>query len=529
MKKRFNTTGLCNPDRHWMADVSGKIAEILDMVEAGDYFIINRPRQYGKTTTLFLLERELLKTGEYLPLGISLEGIDAPTYQSHPQFIETFLGKIENELERLERQEAVSVIRQGTAGTRNFFQLDELIGKLCSMEQHIVLMIDEVDHASNNQLFIDFLGMLRNKYLEKNKGKGDTFHSVILAGVHDIKTLKSKIRPDEEQKFNSPWNIAAAFDIDMGFSVDEISSLLTAYSRDKEVRIDIPAAAGKIHYYTSGYPFLTGCICKLLDEKVLPAKSTDASTITDSDIESAVNRLLKESNTNFDSLIKNLENDPDLYEFIKVIAVEGEIISYHVTDNLINLAKTYGMVAEENGNCKIHNRIYEQLIYDHMMVKLIREKKTGKISQYNVSSNFTGNDGDLDFEKVLLKFREFMNEQYSPKDGDFLERNGRLVFQAFLKPIINGRGYDFKEAQISEERRLDIVVTWGSSRYVVELKIWRGQEAHKAGLRQLADYLERMNMLKGYLVVFDPRKTSKKELKQEIIHVGNKEIFTVLV
>ena len=31
------------------------------MIEQGDYFVINRPRQYGKTTTIYMLNR-LLKT-----------------------------------------------------------------------------------------------------------------------------------------------------------------------------------------------------------------------------------------------------------------------------------------------------------------------------------------------------------------------------------------------------------------------------------------------------------------------------------
>lgn len=31
---------------------------------------------------------------------------------------------------------------------------------------------------------------------------------------------------------------------------------------------------------------------------------------------------------------------------------------------------------------------------------------------------------------------------------------------AFLKPIINGSGYDFKEVQISDEKRLDLVITY---------------------------------------------------------------------
>lgn len=530
MARRFNITGLCNPSRHYMADVSGKITRIMAMIDDGDYFIINRPRQYGKTTTLFLLERELLDKSQYLPIKISFEGIDKTIYDSYQHFIETFLEKIIKELSRLNKKELVSLLEKNIKTTRNFFQLDGLLESLNNSGEKIVLLVDEVDSASNNQLFLDFLGMLRNKYLERNEGKGHTFHSVILAGVHDIKTLKKKIREDEDQQFNSPWNIAAAFDVDMDFDIDEIASLLSQYADEKGVSMDIPGAAHSLSYYTSGYPFLVSYICKLLDEKILPSKPRNRQkTLTLNDIEDAVSGLLKESNTNFDSLIKNLENHPGLYDFVKSIAVEGELISYHVTDNLISLAKTYGIVGEEKGNCVIHNKIYEQLIYDHMTVKLLREQKVERLSHFNTASQFVNAEGELNFEKVLLKFQDFMKEQYSEKDRPFLERNGRLVFQAFLKPIINGHGFDFKEAQISEERRLDIVVTWGVTKYIVELKIWRGPEAHLQGLKQLSDYLERTNLQKGYLIIFDSRKRKTKEWRQKDEIIDGKEIFTVRV
>ncbi len=527
MNKQFNITGLCIPDIHWTADVPGKLQQIIKMVEAGDYFIINRPRQFGKTTILFMLEKELLKTGSFLPIEISFEGIDAPTFNSHPLFIQTFLGKISKELKRLNRPDLLSIIQQETGAIQNFFHLDELLEKLNTTDPHLVLMIDEVDNSSNNQLFLDFLGMLRNKYLERHKGKGATFHSVILAGVHDIKTLKYKIRPNEDQKFNSPWNIAANFDVPMELDVTEISSLLTTYSLGTGVTINIPAYVEKLYYYTSGHPFLVSYLCKLLDEKIMPGKSVKRWDLAD--IEVAVTLLLKETNSNFDSLIKNLENNPELYTFIKSIAIEGDSTSYHVTDNLISLAKMHGMVAEEEGNCKIHNKIYEQLIYDHMMVKLIREGRVEKISQYTISANYIDSDGNLDFEKVLLKFQEFMKEQYSQKDRSFLERNGRLVFQAFLKPIINGKGFDFKEAQISAERRLDIAVTWGNTKYIIELKIWRGPKAHKEGLQQLTGYLEHSHSPKGYLIIFDTGKRKRNQWSKETIHIQNKEIFMVRV
>ena len=54
-------------------------------------------------------------------------------------------------------------------------------------------MMDEVDKASNNIIFIDFLAMLRNKYIKARDGLDKTFKSVILAGVHDIKNLKMHI------------------------------------------------------------------------------------------------------------------------------------------------------------------------------------------------------------------------------------------------------------------------------------------------------------------------------------------------
>lgn len=78
-------------------------------------------------------------------------------------------------------------------------------------EKPIVLMIDEVDSATNNQVFLDFLAQLRWYYLKRDRLP--TFRSVILAGVYDVKNIKRKIRPDDEHKMNSPWNIAADFDV----------------------------------------------------------------------------------------------------------------------------------------------------------------------------------------------------------------------------------------------------------------------------------------------------------------------------
>ena len=53
--RKFNITGVCIPALHYMVDTSAKIAQIGQMIDDGLYFIINRARQFGKTTTLYLL------------------------------------------------------------------------------------------------------------------------------------------------------------------------------------------------------------------------------------------------------------------------------------------------------------------------------------------------------------------------------------------------------------------------------------------------------------------------------------------
>ena len=71
--KRFNVTGVCIPVMHYMVDTSAKIDTIIrDYIEPGTYFVINRARQYGKTTTLALLSEKL--RDHFLVLPLTFEG-----------------------------------------------------------------------------------------------------------------------------------------------------------------------------------------------------------------------------------------------------------------------------------------------------------------------------------------------------------------------------------------------------------------------------------------------------------------------
>lgn len=503
MKKRFNVTGTCIPQMHYWVDISEKLKYIMKLIENKEYFIINRPRQYGKTTTLYMLEKALEKNDEYLVLSISFEGVGDLIFEQEKIFSKEFLGILADSL-YMNSENLANFLENEKKDVVTFQDLSRAITKFIKRSnKKVILMIDEVDKSSNNQLFLSFLGMLRNKYLLRNAGKDYTFYSVVLAGVHDVKSLKSGMRADEEHKYNSPWNIASDFDIDMSFSEREIGTMIEDYVNSTGVIVDKEYYSKRLRYYTSGYPFLVSKLCKIIDEKIMEKEEL---TWKNEYMDMAVKELLRESNTNFDSLIKNIENNKHLYNFVKRIVLDGENMTYVGTDEIVSLATMYGILKEENGNCKVNNRIYEQLIYNHMIMKTIRENKCASMSDYNYKSNFINSDGSLEIISIFVKFQEFMKHEYSEKRQSFLEEDGRLLFLAFLSPIINGIGFAFKEVKGGNEKRFDIVITYEKKLYIIELKIWRGEEYHKKGLVQLGEYLEQYNLNEGYLLIFDFRK-----------------------
>ncbi|MBO5069540.1 MAG: 9-O-acetyl-N-acetylneuraminate esterase, partial [Roseburia sp.] len=68
MGKIFNVDGYCDPELHYMVDISGRLSEIKTMVDFGQYFTVNRARQFGKTTTLMALTEYLKKDYEVISL-----------------------------------------------------------------------------------------------------------------------------------------------------------------------------------------------------------------------------------------------------------------------------------------------------------------------------------------------------------------------------------------------------------------------------------------------------------------------------
>ena len=515
MNRYFNITGCCNPQEHYMVNLDSRLAQIKKMVDRGQYFSINKGRQYGKTTILKAL-REYLKN-DYVVISMDFQFVSTSEFATENSFVKAFARLLWSRYHREMPNEIEEQIKQMKLSL-NYVEADLFVtlSEWCEMSSKpIVLMIDEVDSASNNQVFLDFLAQLRGYYLERTEFP--TFQSVILAGVHDIRNLRQKIRPDAEHKHNSPWNIASNFDIDMSFSVSDIAGMLTEYEQDHHTGMDIQKLSQLIYDYTSGYPVLVSSICKYMDE--------NQKNWTSENLVSAVKAIIVSKMPLFESLINKLEDNQQLCNLLYRLLFQGEKFLFSAYDSAIQSAVMYGFVKNQNGSLEIANRIFETVIYDWFISSASTNSPIFS-EGVNDKNQFIQNS-QLNMEKILEKFILHFNDIYGSQPDKFKEEDGRKLFLLYLRPIINGTGNYYIEAQTRDQKRTDVIVDYLGKQYIIELKIWRGEEYNTEGEKQIAEYLNYYHLEKGYLLSFNFNKNKKSGIKA--IQVNGKTVIEAVV
>ena len=528
--KCFNTTAVCIPEKHYMVDISERIAEIRKLVDAGKYFTINRARQYGKTTTLRALKKAV--ENDYLVLSLSFESISNAGFISEGEFVQAFSRLLQdlNEFNGVEFPEQVSSdLKRFCEQDPDRPKLDELYRTLrrwCAQsDRKIVMIIDEVDSSTNNQVFIDFLGLLRDGYIKRESEDVPALHSVILAGVTDVRHLKSKIRTDDEGRENSPWNISADFNIDMSLSEDGIRKMLDEYENDHHTGMDTTEMAKLIYDQTSGYPFLVSRISQLIDEQV-GQKMNPSRAWTKEGFLEAIKLILSENNTLFQSIIKNLRLYPKLKESLRSVLMEGTKLTFNTQNDEIEQLQMYGLIRNDNNSVRVSNRILETMLYNMYMSE---EEMNSNVFFNNGSldRNQFIKDGKLDMTAVLNGFIRTFNLVIKDPDKRFKEENGREYFLLYLKPIINGTGNFYIEAQTRDQTRTDVIVDYHGEQFIVELKIWRGARYNEEGEQQICEYLERFDLQTGYMLSFCFNKNKVQGVKE--IQINGKKLIEATV
>ena len=293
-----------------------------------------------------------------------------------------------------------------------------------------------------------------------------------------------------------------------------------AYEHNKSINVDLIAKL--LRDYTSGYPFLVSRICQIIDEGKLNWNKEGFLT--------AVKLLLTESNTLFDDIARKIEYYPNLRNILYDILFYGSKYPFNRYDKHVNLAIMFNYLDNNDGLLKISNRIFETWMYNLFIAEAATNKESKESSIYkegSIDKNIFIINGQLNMPLILEKFALHFNDIYGKNDFTFLENMGRKLFLLYLRPIINGVGNYYIEAQTRDETRTDVIVDYAGKQYIIELKIWRGNAYNERGEKQLAEYLDFFHQKEGYLISFNFNKNKNSGIVETTI--DDKKIIEVIV
>ena len=267
--KKFNITGPCVPEKHYMVDITNKIEKIKTLANKSAYLIIDKPPKSGKTTVLAAVEK-IMRTS-YKVISIDASRINPAYFESENIFCDEFIRLAVKSMQLKtpeskpweELDDNLISMWDNRDEISDINSLDEHIKSLCVFEKP-VLIIDNVNIEIKNKykVFSDFIEMLKQQQESSLKNMCDIFQSIILAGIFDTDDKKAL-----DLLYNSPLNIPADFEFEMSFRRQKIKKMLDEYEADHNTGMDTFYTAQKIYRYSGGNPLLVSKICKFIDEK----------------------------------------------------------------------------------------------------------------------------------------------------------------------------------------------------------------------------------------------------------------------
>ena len=187
----------------------------------------------------------------------------------------------------------------------------------------------------------------------------------------------------------------------------------------------------------------------------------------------------------------------------------------------------YGFIRNNHNTVAVSNRIFEMLLYTHFIGES-NQNNDLKQKASEIKSTFIESDGNLNVPKIMSRFIDEHNRIHGDSSEKFLEEEGRERFITYVSAIINGTGTYSIEEQTRDHRRMDLVIHYLGCRYVIELKIWRGERYNADGEKQIIDYLNYWGLTVGYLLSFSFNKNKKPGMK-EPIRIGDKLLHEGIV
>ena len=491
--KRFNTTGPCFPDEHYMMPALDRLPGVRDLVSRGDYFVVHAPRQTGKTTALQALVSEINAKGEMLALYCTLESLQntADVQVANKIIRELIVGnakRIPGFPRNVELPPAPVDVGQIMLSVRTVLtDVCDIVGK------PLVVFFDEADCLVGDVL-ISFLRQLRDGYV--NRKMIPFPKSIALVGMLDVRDYKAQIRSDGQSLGQvSPFNIIAEDLLIPNFTEADIAALYAQHTAATGQRF-ADGVVDDVWRLTRGQPWLVNAIANDCVAKIHGNRFDE--TITVDDVEAAKEAIIRRRDTHVDSLMERMR-EPRVRRIVEpLISGDSSDLSYNDEDYryIIDL----GLLRVDRGALVPANPMYAEIIGRY----LSRGEQDAMIR--SIPKTPWVKENGLDMPGLMAAFQQFWREN-SGADKDIMgyrESVPHLVLMAFLQRVTNGGGHINREMALGTGR-LDLCVEFRGSCYAIEVKTSANFHGEKSYL-QCAKYLDSLGLSEGWMPIFEKSK-----------------------
>ena len=184
------------------------------------------------------------------------------------------------------------------------------------------------------------------------------------------------------------------------------------------------------------------------------------------------------------------------------------------------------LIRKEQNAVRIANRIFETRLYNFFLSD--EELKSNVFfREGDYARNIFVENSRLNVRLILERFIETYHQVCGPLEEKFREKDGRELFLLYLRPIINGTGNYYIEAQTRDQRRTDVIIDYLGQQYIIELKIWRGERYNEEGEKQILEYLDYFGLDTGYMLSFNFNRKKETGVKQ--VSIGDRLLYEGVV
>jgi hypothetical protein len=515
--RTFENSGTVNPKLSYYVPLENvtnkKKQDMKTMVDQGRYFSIFAPRQSGKTTFLKRILNQLHGDRTYVVIMLSFQKYKKLNKkQFYAQIEKNLYSQLSDRLKEVKCDRTDEVLqlldRHHLTGHLSFSGLFEELNRLIKLKK-IIIFIDEFDGIPIRQLE-EFLTALRDLYQDYKELEQKALYSVGLIGIRNItKLVVGGV---------SPFNIADQVELP-AFSLKNIRDLYSQYTAETNQPFTGDAVE-RIYEETEGQPWLVNRLGTILTVDIKPG-TTDP--IDSNDVEKAIDILLLEKNDHFD----NLYEKAVLYKetFVKIVF---DHVKYKPNDKEQSWLEQYGLIKKKDKNAVVANNIYKERFIDTFFSETdLPEDISG--ARYVLPGN------RLDMEKIILDFEQYIAQigisAFYKKKKPY-EKTGQFLLTAWLYQFVRGGEGELRYEVVSGLGRMDILLTYKGSRYIIETKINRQNLTRTIddGIAQVSGkYLASESVDEGCLVIFDIKTRAGEECEPLYHQVGTKKVtsFTI--